>query len=88
MAKTIEKTVLLEDDEMKQIPSTIVLSILLLILAAWPNVDIWGEQSLPRHLLLHVCYLISGGLVGLQAAWWSTRGRTQYTNHEESRVSS
>jgi hypothetical protein len=74
--------------EMKQIPSTIVLSILLLIFASWPSINAWGEHSLVRHLALHACYLVSGSLFGLQVAWFAARERTRYTNNEESRVSS
>jgi hypothetical protein len=88
MAKTIEKTDELEEDEVKQIPSTIVLSILLIVFASWPSIDALGERSLLWHLALHACYLAAGCLFGLQMVWWAFRERTRFTNNEESRVSS
>ncbi|MCL6548843.1 MAG: hypothetical protein K6T30_08030 [Alicyclobacillus sp.] len=51
-------------------PSTLVVAALCLIAAAWPGVQAWAESSEVHHFLAHGLYLLSGGLLGLQTAWW------------------
>ena len=55
---------------MRQIPSTVVISILALVVASWPGVQNWSELTSVNHYLAHCLYLVAGGLFGLQTAWW------------------
>lgn len=73
---------------MKQVPLTIVMAILLLIFAVWPGVERWGALSLPHQLAIHVLYVISGALTGLQTSWWFNKTSMGYVPIEESGVSS
>lgn len=61
---------------MRQIPSTLVIAVLLLVFASWPGIQAWSESGIIHHYLVHLLYLVSGGLVGLQTAWWVTNHAT------------
>jgi hypothetical protein len=54
----------------RHIPSTLVIAVLLLVFASWPGIQAWAEAGTVHHYLSHFLYLVSGGLVGLQTAWW------------------
>lgn len=58
---------------MRYVPSTLVLSVLALILASWPSVQAWSEQTAVHHYFTHLLYLMAGALFGLQTAWWAHR---------------
>ena len=55
---------------MRQIPSTLVLSALLIVFAEWPTVQGWADVTVIHHYFVHTLYLLAGGLFGLQTAWW------------------
>lgn len=72
---------------MRQIPSTLVLAVLLLIAANWPGIQSWSETGQIQHYLAHALYLASGSLVGLQTALWVSR-RPPLAQLDEGGVSS
>jgi hypothetical protein len=53
------------------VPSTIVGSVLALIIASWPAVQVWSHESAVNHYFAHLLYLLAGALFGLQTAWWA-----------------
>lgn len=55
---------------MRQIPSTLVLSAVCILVAAWPSLQGWAEATAVHHYLIHGLYLIGGGFLGLQTSWW------------------
>lgn len=72
---------------MRQIPSTLVLSAIFIVLAEWPSVQTWADLTPVHHFLVHGLYLISGGLSGLQTSLWVNRPSAVHSL-EESGVSS
>jgi hypothetical protein len=58
---------------MRQVPTTIVLAVLSLIIASWPGIETLGRMTSSSHYLIHCLYILSGGLFGLQTSWWSTQ---------------
>lgn len=55
---------------MKYVPSTVVISVLLLIFVSWPSVEAWSNATLVHHFWVHCVYVLSGGIFGLQTARW------------------
>lgn len=72
---------------MKQIPSTLVLAAVCILVASWPSVQTWADTASVHHYLIHGLYIIAGGLVGLQTSWWIHQP-APLAHMEESGVSS
>ncbi|QSO51959.1 hypothetical protein JZ785_24885 [Alicyclobacillus curvatus] len=72
---------------MKYVPSTVVLAVLLLIFASWPDVEAWSNLTAVHHFWVHALYLASGGLLGVQTSHWVTN-QADLSTHEERGVSS
>jgi hypothetical protein len=72
---------------LRQIPTTIVLCLALIVIASWPTVQVWAEGSSVHHFLAHGLYLLAGGLFGLQTAWWA-HSASVVTHTDDTGVSS
>jgi len=73
---------------LKQVPLTVVVSILLLVLAAWPAIQSWAVVDATHHLLYHLLFAASGGVLGLQTAWWMHQSENTDVASDEPGVSS
>lgn len=71
---------------MKQIPSTLAISVLLIIGAEWPSVQQWSDTQVLHHYLVHGLFLLAGGLIGLQSAIWMDQPQSLSTVDEETGV--
>ncbi|WDL95599.1 hypothetical protein [Alicyclobacillus sp. ALC3] len=73
---------------MRQIPSTLVLAAVCILVAAWPSLQGWADATAVHHYLIHSLYIIAGGLVGLQTSWWVHQPASMAHVEEERGVSS
>lgn len=51
-----------------KVPLTIVAALAAWAVGVWPSVDAWADASVMHHALAHALFLVSGGLLGFEAA--------------------
>ncbi|WP_062305858.1 hypothetical protein [Alicyclobacillus sendaiensis] len=51
-----------------KIPLTVVAALAAWAVGVWPSVDAWADASILHHALAHILFLVSGGLLGFEAA--------------------
>ncbi|MCL6453307.1 MAG: hypothetical protein K6T78_06695 [Alicyclobacillus sp.] len=56
---------------MKYVPIPMLVAAAVLVIGAWPSVEAWAEATAVHHYLVHILFLASGSLIGLQTARWS-----------------
>ncbi len=65
-----------------KIPLTIVAALAAWAMGVWPSVDAWADASVLHHALAHALFLVSGGLLGFEAARYAAQSAARQRTEE------
>ncbi|AEJ44539.1 hypothetical protein [Alicyclobacillus acidocaldarius] len=65
-----------------KIPLTVVVALAAWAVGVWPSVDAWADASVLHHALAHALFLVSGGLLGFEAARYAAQSAARQRTEE------